>query len=126
MHAPIQIVFHRMESSAAVEADVRRRLAKLEGASSRITSCRVAIEAPHRRHQQGRIFQVRVEIHVPGGHIVTGRSSDEHHAHEDVYVAVRDAFRAARRRLEDHARRRRDRLRGGSEAPPGFDLGPPG
>ena len=73
----------------------------------RIVSCRVLIEAPHRHHQQGRLYRVRIEIGVPGEHIVVGRSPDEDSAHADPHVAVRDAFRAAKRQLEDHVGRLR-------------------
>ena len=47
-------------------------------------------------------FNVRVDIGVPGSEIVVNRDQ-----HEDVYVALRDAFDAARRQLEDHGRRLR-------------------
>jgi ribosomal subunit interface protein len=96
-----------MDRSESVEAKVRERAAELEKFDARITSCRVVIEAANRRHQQGRLYHVRVDIGVPGGEIVVKRNPAEHHAHEDVYVAVRDAFDAARRQIEDHVRRRR-------------------
>jgi cold shock CspA family protein len=64
----------------------------------------VAVETPHRHHHRGNLFHVRIDITVPGRELVVGRSPAAHHAHEDVYVAIRDAFRAAARQLEDHAR----------------------
>jgi hypothetical protein len=54
---------------------------------------------------------VRIEISVPGEHLVVGRSPDAHIAHEDPYVAARDAFRAAHRQLEDYVSRRRDEVK---------------
>lgn len=96
-----------MDPSAAIEARIRERAAGLEHYHDQIMSCRVAVEMHHRHHHQGNLFHVRVDLKVPEGEIVASREPAEHHAHEDVYVAIRDAFDAARRQLEDHARRRR-------------------
>jgi len=84
---------------------VRRRAEELQQFSDRVSACRVTLEAAHRRHRQGTIYQVRVELAVPGGKIVVNREPGEDHAHEDMHVAIRDAFDAARRRLQDHMRR---------------------
>lgn len=122
MNLPLQITFRHMDSSPAVEARVRDEAAKLERFFDRITSCRVVIEAPHRHHQQGRGYQISIDIGVPGREIVvkhepslhaslaqseTGeweKSLEAHPEHKDIYVAIRDAFAAARRQLEDYAR----------------------
>jgi ribosome-associated translation inhibitor RaiA len=108
MQTPLQITFHQLPSSPALEARVQSSVAELETFFERIVSCHVFIDAPHRHHHQGRLYRVRIEIGVPGAHIVVGRSPDEDAAHADPYVALRDAFRAARRRLEDHAERLND------------------
>jgi ribosomal subunit interface protein len=102
---PLQISFRNMTSSEAVEARIRDRADDLDRFYDRITSCRVMVEAPHRHNHQGRLFHVRIDLTVPGEEIVIKRDPHAHHAHEDVYVAIRDAFDAARRRLEDHVRR---------------------
>lgn len=107
MQVPLEIVFHRVDRSPAVEAAVRERVAKLEQIADNITSCRVTIEAPHRHHQQGNLYAVSVDLRYPGSELVANRSPSAHHAHEDVYVALRDAFRAARRQLQDRQRVRR-------------------
>ena len=57
------------------------------------------------RHRQGTIYHVRVDLTVPGGEVVVNREPGEDHAHEDLHVAIRDAFDAARRRLQDRMRR---------------------
>ena len=100
----MQISFRNMESSAAIEADIREKVAKLEELSDRITSARVVVEVPHRQHRQGKLFHVRVNLRVPGRELVVSREPAAHHEHEDVYVAIRDAFDGARRQLEDYAR----------------------
>jgi cold shock CspA family protein len=107
MQTSLQITFHQMPSSPALEDDVRGWVDELETFFDRMISCRVLIEAPHRHQHQGRLYRVRVEIGVPGDHLVVSRSPDEHAAHEDAHVAVRDAFREAKRELEDYVRRMR-------------------
>jgi ribosome-associated translation inhibitor RaiA len=102
MPADVQITFRGMETSPSVEAQVRRRAEELDQFSNRITACRVVMEAAHRRHQQGTIYNVRIDLTVPGGTLVVNREPGADHAHEDLHVAVRDAFDAARRKLQDH------------------------
>jgi ribosomal subunit interface protein len=107
MEIPVEIRFDNLAPSPAVEADVRQRAAKLVQFMSDIVSCRVTVKAPHKHHQQGNLYGVTVDLRFPGGEVVASREPAAHHAHEDVYVAIRDAFRAVRRQLQDRARRRR-------------------
>ena len=108
METPLEIVFQGMGSSFAIEERIRKEAEKLERYHSRITACRVVIEAPHRRHEKGNLFSVRVEITVPGRPpIVVSRNPSDHQSHEEPYVAVRDAFDAARRQLQDITRQQR-------------------
>ena len=104
MQLPLQITFRHMDPSPAIEARIRQRAEELDQFFDRIISCRVVVECSHPRRQQGKLFEVRVDLTVPGAEIVIGRNPGMDHAHEDVHVAVRDTFDAARRRLEDHAR----------------------
>lgn len=111
MQIPVQITFRDMEPSAAVEERIRERAAKLERFYDRITSCRVLVEEPHLHQHKGKLFHVRVDVTVPGGELVANRSHDDNHAHEDVYVAIRDAFRAIERQLEEHAQKKKGRVK---------------
>jgi hypothetical protein len=97
-----------MPRSPALEARIRRAVSDLETFFDGIVGCRVSVAAPHRHHHHGRLYHVVVEISVPGMRIVVGRSPDEQTSHIAAHVAVRDAFRAARRRLEDYVHRLRD------------------
>ncbi|MEX2631984.1 MAG: HPF/RaiA family ribosome-associated protein [Tistlia sp.] len=105
MQTLLQIAFHGMDPSPAVEARIRERVARLERLFDRLVSCRVVVEAPHRHGRQGKLYRVKVLIGVPGHDIEVAHNKPLDHAHEDVYVAIRDAFDAAGRRLEDYARR---------------------
>ena len=104
MELPLQISFRGMDSSPVIEAQIRERAAKLDKFNDRITACRVVVEAHHHHHHKGRLYHIRVDVTVPGHEIVVSREPDEHQAHEDIQVAVRDAFDAARRQIEDHLR----------------------
>ena len=105
MQLPLEVSFHNVDPSPALDARIRELAGRLERYSSRITSCRVTVDAPHHHQHQGALYDVRIDITVPGREIVVRRSHPGDHAHEDPYVALRDAFRAARRRLQDHERR---------------------
>lgn len=124
MQQPLQITFRDIPHSDAVEANVRERAAKLERYHDSIISCHVVVESPHRHHHKGKLFHIRIDIAVPNGDLVVSRDPQNDHAHEDVYVAIRDAFDAARRQLEQHTARNRNRVKAHESAtsenePPG-------
>ena len=100
MQTPLQITIRDVEHSEALETHIRGKVEKLEEFFKSIISCRVVVEMPHKHHHQGKQFNVRIDIGVPGSEIVVNRD----HA-EDIYVALRDAFDAAKRQLEDYARK---------------------
>lgn len=106
MHTPLQITIRDVDHSAALETHIREKVDKLSEFFSRITSCHVVVEMPHKHHHQGKQFNVRIDINVPGGEIVVNKDSNE-----DAYVALRDAFDAAKRQLEDHARKSRGEVK---------------
>jgi ribosomal subunit interface protein len=103
MQVPLQITIQNVPRSEALEARIREAAAKLEQFHPRITSCRVAVDETEKHPHQGRQFRVRVEVTAPGREHVA--ATLQHH--EDVYVALRDAFDAARRQLQDEVREAR-------------------
>jgi ribosomal subunit interface protein len=111
MEIPLQITFHDVKRSDAIEANIRARVANLEKFCDSIIGCSVAVESPHHHHAKGRHFLIRVEVTVPGDKLVANREPDAHHAYTDVYVAIRDAFDTIRRQLEDYERRRRRQVK---------------
>jgi ribosomal subunit interface protein len=111
MQKPLQITYRRIDPSDAIESDIRERVAKLEQFCDNIIGCKVVIEASHHRHHQGNLFHVRIDLTVPGRELVVSREPSQHHAHEDAYVTVRDAFDEMRRQLEDYLRTRRGKVK---------------
>ena len=102
MQIPLQITVRDLPHSEALEARIREKVAKLGEFHPRIMSCRVTVEEMRKHHHQGRHFQVSLDLRVPGKEIVANRAH-----HEDVYVALRDAFDSAKRQLEEIARVKR-------------------
>ncbi len=112
MGIQIQITSRNIELTEAIESEIQRKSDKLERVYSRITRCRVVVESPHRHRHQGKLYNVQIRISVPGAELVIKRNP-----HEDLYIAVRDSFNAARRKLEDYARRQRGDVKQREEVP---------
>lgn len=105
MDVPVEIRFHEIEPSTALEAAIRERAEKLDRIYPRLISCRVSVEAPHRQHRKGNLWEIHIELGVPGGKLAVTR--EPHHPREkyaspDVYKTLRDAFDAAERKLLDY------------------------
>ena len=107
MQLPLQVTFRDMPRSDAVEAKIRERAEKLDKFYDSIMSCRVVVEAPHAHHHQGRLYHVRIDLTVPHGELVVSKDKHDDRTHEDVYVAIRDAFDAAQRQLKNYVRKQR-------------------
>lgn len=102
MQLPVHVQFHGMEPSAALESSAREHVHKLEAFAPDIMACRVGIDLEQKHKHQGRPFGVRIDLTMPGHELVVNRVQ-----HEDVHVALRDAFDKMKRQLEDVVRRRR-------------------
>jgi ribosomal subunit interface protein len=107
MIKPVQVVFQGVKHSAAVEKHVREEVTNLERLHPQVTSCRVTVGLPHNRQQQGKRFDVHVELAVPGKELMVNRALGQ----EDMYAALRDAFDSAKRQLDDHARAQRGEVK---------------
>jgi ribosomal subunit interface protein len=102
MQLPLQITFRGLSASPALEDRIRANVLKLERFHRRITRCHVSVEATgeHVHHQ----FHVHIALTIPGAEIVASRQTPAANGTENVYIAVRDAFAAVTRQLEDHVR----------------------
>jgi ribosomal subunit interface protein len=112
MEIPVQIVVRNASISEVAKDNIRSKADKLSSFYSPIIKCRVVVEAPHRHKQKGLLYNVRIDMTVPGGELVVKREPNE-----DVYVAIRDAFVAARRQLQAYARRQRREVKTHEDAP---------
>lgn len=103
MKRDLQITYRGMSPSDALSDHIREQAGKLEQFFDGIVGCHVVVEEPHRHQRQGKHFHVRVDLSVPGKEIVAGYGNGEKNQHEDPYLAVSDAFEAARRQLQHYA-----------------------
>jgi hypothetical protein len=120
----VEVTFRNMRGSQWLEQDIRERAGKLETFCPDIVACRVLVAKPHRHHEHGNRYDVHIDLLVPGEEIAVSHmprlrdtkregapATTKRHEIEgmrkDVLLVVRNAFAAARRQLQDHARRRR-------------------
>ena len=95
MEIPLQVTWRGLARSEAIEAVLRDAANKLQQFHQRIVSCRVVVEQSDRHKRHGRQFAVRLDVRVPGAEIAINHEHDE-----DIYIALRDAFADARRKLD--------------------------
>jgi ribosome-associated translation inhibitor RaiA len=107
MKLPLQITFRDLVPLPSLEGEIRRRAAKLEQFVPELMSCHVAVESTGNRHHQGHRYVVKIDVRVPGEELFVG----EHHGDEDIAIALRDAFDAMTRSLENYAQRRRRQVK---------------
>jgi ribosome-associated translation inhibitor RaiA len=112
MKQALNIQFHGMEASQAVEAKAREFAAKLDAMAPDLMACRVRIDLEQKHQHQGRPYGVRLDLTLPGHELVVNKVQSE-----DVYVALRDAFDSMKRQLDEVVRKRR-----GQEKPHALEL----
>jgi cold shock CspA family protein/ribosome-associated translation inhibitor RaiA len=110
MERPLDIGFHNMEPSAAIETEIRQRVEKLERRYSNLIGCRVTVEALHNQHRTGNVHEVHIVLSVPGRDLAVSREphrAKERYANPNMHAILRDAFEAAERQLESYKGARR-------------------
>jgi len=100
MSNEFQIVFHNIEQSDAITEAVQKRVDKLRRYCSDIIGGRVVLDCPHNNHHKGKVYSVALELQTPNKPVMVTQEQHDNHAHEDLYVAIRDAFNAAERQLK--------------------------
>lgn len=112
MKVPLQITARNFELTEPIEAAIREKAEKLDLFYDQIMSCRVLVESPHRHQHKGILYNVRLDIKIPGKEFVVKREP-----HEDLYVSIGDTFEAAHRQLEDYISRQRGDVKHHEEMP---------
>ena len=106
MQTPVEIEFQEMAASPAIQETITGQVEKLEQRYGRITACRIVVKGPGNRHQTGGLYDINIRMALPDGREVNiGRTPKADERHADLSFAVNDAFKRARRRLQDNARR---------------------
>ena len=105
MKLPLEITFRNVARTDELDERIRAKAAKLDRFFDKITGCRVVVESPHNHSNKGNTYHVRIELSVPGGELVVNRDPNNPD-HEELGVALRDAFAAAQRQLQAYAAKR--------------------
>lgn len=100
MNSAFQVVFHNIDQSSALTDVVNKRVSKLRRFSNAILGGRVVLDCPHRNHHKGKVYAVSLDIHMPSREVHVKQDQHDKPAHQDLYVAIRDAFNAAERQLK--------------------------
>lgn len=102
MQLPVQIISRDLHLSQHLETTIHEKASKLDTFYSRITRCRVVVESPTHHHWKSKPYKVQIDLSVPGAELVVN-----HHENQDLKIAIRDAFDAAKRRLQNYAHHQR-------------------
>lgn len=106
MELPLTITAQEITLPDSIEEVIREKALKLERFYDHLIGCHVRVAGPGKHHKNGGLFDVRIDLSVPGSELVVN-----HQRHEDLSVAIREAFAAAKRRLDEHARLQREERR---------------
>jgi cold shock CspA family protein/ribosome-associated translation inhibitor RaiA len=106
MQTPVEIEYQNMVGTPAIQDSISDHVNKLEQRYGRVTACRIIVKGPGNRHQTGGLYEINIRLALPNGREVNvGRTAKADERHSDLQFAVNDAFKRARRRLQDQARR---------------------
>jgi ribosomal subunit interface protein len=114
MKLSLQITARNFELTDAIKAEITEKVEKLENFCDQIMKCRVVVDSPHRHSRDGKLYNVNIDLKVPGSEVVIKRAPNE-----DLYVAIRDSFSAAKRKLEEFMAQQRREVKYHEEAPQG-------
>ena len=121
MQVPLDIEFEGIEPSDSIEQRVREHMDKIEQFHGHIVSGRVVLLKPHQRRHKGNIYSVHIHLVLPGGgDVFVNHDPGDRNAHEDIYVAMRDSFDAARRQLQDFTRKQQGHVKDHEATPHGI------
>jgi len=112
MQKPLELTFREVPHTQKIEDLINEKVQKLESVCDNIISCRVVVECPHRHHQNGNPYQIRIDLMVPLSHeIVVKKETTQHGKHDHLTTLIRDSFEAARRQLLEHMRIMRNEVK---------------
>lgn len=100
MSIPLEITMLDIEKTAPIEERIQQKVEKMSQFYDRIESCKVVVEEPQKHKHQGKLYNVRIEVNVPGKLLIVNK-----HPNEDLYVAIRDSFLAMYRQVEDYSQK---------------------
>ncbi len=112
MKLPLEISARDVRLNGDTEELIREKAAKLDRLYDQIIGCRVKVDMPHRSQRSGMMYNVRIDITVPGGELIVKREPDE-----DLHVAIVNSFETAQRRIKEYAEKQRGEVKVHFEKP---------
>ncbi len=118
MQTSPQIQYQGMSATPQIQESIENHVADLEQRCGRVTACRVVLKAPGEHHRKGGLYEVHIRLALPDGReVIIGRTPPADERHSDLEFAINDAFKHARRQLQDHVRRMQGQVKH-REGPP--------
>lgn len=112
MQVPLDISFQNCEPSETIKSEIERCAKRLEKFHEHITACHVTVTAPTTRHREGNVFSIHIRVAIPQHKdVIVTKTHGDVPAHEHISVAIKDAFAAAQRQIEDAARDMRGQVK---------------
>jgi cold shock CspA family protein len=112
METPVEIDFQGMAANAGVRDTIAKHVAQLEERFGRITAGRVVLKAPGEHHHTGGLYEVNIRLALPEGREVNiDHTAQNDERHSDLAFAINDAFKRARRQLQDQVRKLRGQVK---------------
>ncbi len=112
MKLPLEISARDVRINDETEELIRDKALKLDRFYDQIIGCRVKVDMPHRSQRSGIMYNVRIDITVPGGELIVKREPDQ-----DLHVAIVNSFETARRRVTEYAEKQRGGVKTHFEKP---------
>ena len=120
MQTPVEIDFQGMSARSDIHAAIEQHVAALEARCGRVTACRVVLKAPGGHHRTSGLYEVNIHLALPEGREVNvARTPPADERHADLTFAINDAFKHARRQLQDHVRRMQGQVKHHEDQPIG-------
>lgn len=104
----IHITFHQLDHSKALEQEIYQKAEKLFKTHPFIMDCRIVVNSPHHHKHKGNLYQIRVDIKVPGEELIVNKQKEKEHSHENPYIAVSNAFKTAEHLLQQYKEKTHD------------------
>lgn len=104
---PVQITFRNVPPLKTIERLIRRKVRKLQESHNRIVKCHVTLETRHQPHHKGDLYDVHIDLQIPGRKLIITSAEHDNSANELLSRAIRDAFDVAEQQLQNHGRPRR-------------------
>ena len=120
MQTPVEIDFQGMSVDRAIRASIEQHVAALEQRCGRVTACRVVVKGPGEHHRTSGLYEVKIHLALPEGREVNvARTPPADERHADLTFAINDAFKHARRQLQDEVRRMQGQVKHHEAQPTG-------